>query len=188
MQDAAAIEGIESRYAALALLMDERMRRQWAAAEARSYGWGGRRAVSQATGMSPNTIAKGLPNWMREALRRMSPLPERLREPGAGRKRVVDVDPELPAALERLVDPETRGDPMSPLRWTCKSTTQLAERVDTARASGQPAHRGAFAESGRVQSAKQSQDEGRARIIPTAMPNSSTSTQASWPSKSGASR
>jgi len=53
MQDAAAIEGIESRYAALALLMDERMRRQWAAAEARSYGWGGRRAVSQATGMKP---------------------------------------------------------------------------------------------------------------------------------------
>ena len=59
MQDAAAIQGIESRYVALASLMDERMRRQWAAAEAKSYGWGGMRAVSRATGMSPNTIAIG---------------------------------------------------------------------------------------------------------------------------------
>ena len=59
MQDAAALQRIESRYAAMASLMDERMRRQWAAAEARSYGWGGRRAVSRATGMSPTTIAVG---------------------------------------------------------------------------------------------------------------------------------
>ena len=60
MQDATVIQGIASRYASLSTLMDERMRRQWAAAEARSYGWGGIRAVSRATGLSPNTISKGL--------------------------------------------------------------------------------------------------------------------------------
>ena len=60
MQDAAAIRGITLRYASLAALMDERMRRQWAGAEAKSYGWSGIRAVSTATGLSPNTIAKGL--------------------------------------------------------------------------------------------------------------------------------
>lgn len=129
MQDAAAIQGIESRYAALASLMDERMRRQWAAAEARSYGWGGRLAVSRATGMSPNTISRGLAELDARGTALESPLPERLREPGAGRKRIIDADPELSAALERLVDPATRGDPMSPLRWTCKSTTQLAAEL-----------------------------------------------------------
>jgi hypothetical protein len=126
MQDAAAIHGIESRYAALALLMDERMRRQWAAAEAKSYGWGGVRAVSRATGIAPNTIGKGLVELAAREVAPESPVLDRLRKPGAGRKRAVDADPELPAALERLVDPVTRGDPMSPLRWTCKSTTQLA--------------------------------------------------------------
>jgi transposase len=126
MQDAAAIQRIESRYAALSSLMDERMRRQWAAAEARSYGWGGRLAVSRATGLSPNTIDRGLAELDSRGTALEAPLSERLRKPGAGRKRVVDTDPELPAALERLVDPTTRGDPMSPLRWTCKSTTQLA--------------------------------------------------------------
>ena len=60
MQDAIAVRGIESRYAALATSMDERMRRRWAAAEASSYGWGGVRAVSRATGLSPNTIANRL--------------------------------------------------------------------------------------------------------------------------------
>ena len=129
MQDAAAIQGIESRFAALATLMDERMRRQWAAAEARSYGWGGVRAVSRATGLSPNTISKGLmeleaheanPSAVREA---------RIRKPGAGRKRATVADPGLAAALELLVDPVTRGDPQSPLRWTCKSTTQLAREL-----------------------------------------------------------
>ena len=129
MQDAAAIQGIESRYAALASLMDERMRRQWAAAEARSYGWGGRLAVSRATGMSANTISRGLAELDARGTAVESPVPGRLREPGAGRKRIVDADPGLSAALERLVDPATRGDPMSPLRWTCKSTTQLADEL-----------------------------------------------------------
>ncbi len=126
MQDAAAIQGIESRYAALASLMDERMRRQWAAAEATSYGWGGLRAVSRATGMSPTTIAVGRAELEAREGDEEAPCESRLRKPGGGRKRLTAVDPELAASLERLVDPVTRGDPQSPLRWTCKSTTQLA--------------------------------------------------------------
>jgi transposase len=126
MQDAAAVQRIKSRYAALALLMDERMRRQWAAAEAKSYGWGGIRAVSRATGMAPNTIAKGLTELESREADREARCAARLQKPGAGRKRATAADPELAAALERLVDPVTRGDPQSPLRWTCKSTTQLA--------------------------------------------------------------
>lgn len=129
MQDAAAIEGIESRYVALASLMDERMRRQWAAAEARSYGWGGLRAVSRATGMSPTTIALGRAELEAREADPESPHPSRLRKPGGGRKRLTTVDPELASSLERLVDPMTRGDPQSPLRWTCKSTTQLASEL-----------------------------------------------------------
>jgi hypothetical protein len=129
MQDATAIEGIESRYRALAGLMDERMRRQWAAAEAKSYGWGGLRAVSRATGLSANTIAKGWAELRAREAHPQAPCAARLRKPGAGRKRATVVDPALAAALERLVDPVTRGDPQSPLRWTCKSTTQLADEL-----------------------------------------------------------
>ncbi len=126
MQDALAVQGIESRYAALVPLMDERMRRQWAAAEAKSYGWGGVRAVACATGMSPNTIVKRLVELQERESSPQATVPQRLRVPGAGRKRATEADPELASALERLVDPATRGDPMSPLRWTCKSTMQLA--------------------------------------------------------------
>ena len=129
MQDAVAIQGIESRYAALASLMDERMRRQWAAAEAKSYGWGGIRAVSRATGMAPNTVARGLAELESREADPETPCEARLRKSGGGRKRATETDPELAAALERLVDPVTRGDPMSPLRWTCKSTTQLADEL-----------------------------------------------------------
>jgi hypothetical protein len=129
MQDAAVVQRIESRYAALAPLMDERMRRQWAAAEARVCGWGGVRAVSRATGMSPNTIGKGRAELEEREADPTISLPTRLRKPGGGRKRATDADPKLAAALERLVEPATRGDPQSPLRWTCKSTTQLAREL-----------------------------------------------------------
>jgi hypothetical protein len=129
MQDARIVQGIESRFAALSSLMDERMRRQWAAAEAKSYGWGGVRAVSGATGMSPNTIAKGLLELMAREANPRAPFDARLRAPGAGRKRCTETDHHLATALEQLVDPATRGDPQSPLRWTCKSTTQLATEL-----------------------------------------------------------
>ena len=129
MQDAATIKKIGSRYAALGSVMDERMRRQWAAAEARSYGWGGVRAVNRATGMSPNTIVRGLAELEFMEAHPTTPHPTGLRCPGGGRKRAIEVDPDLAVVLERLVDPVTRGDPQSPLRWTCKSTTQLANEL-----------------------------------------------------------
>ena len=114
------------KYLSLAPMMDERMRRQWAASEARAYGWGGVRAVSGAIGMSPNTIRRGLAELENRQANPDAPLDLRVRRPGGGRKALTENDPALVDALEHLVDPVTRGDPESPLRWTCKSTTQLA--------------------------------------------------------------
>jgi transposase len=129
MQDATSTQRIAEKFESLAAMMDERMRRQWAAAEARAYGWGGVSAVSVATGMSPHTIRKGIGELNERAVDPDVPIPDRLRAPGAGRKRCTELDSELESALERLVDPVTRGDPQSPLRWTCKSTTQLADEL-----------------------------------------------------------
>ena len=129
MQDAIAIELIETKYRSLVPLMDERMRRQWAAAEADAYGWGGIVAVADATGLSPTTIRKGQVELLRRAARPREPVPTRVRHPGAGRKPKTEEDPELVQALEKLVDPLTRGDPQSPLRWTCKSTRTLAREL-----------------------------------------------------------
>jgi hypothetical protein len=126
MQDPASAEQIAMKYVSLAPMMDERMRRQWAASEARAYGWGGVRAVSGAIGMSPNTIRRGLAELENRQAHPDAPLDLRVRRPGGGRKALTENDPALVDALEHLVDPVTRGDPESPLRWTCKSTTQLA--------------------------------------------------------------
>jgi hypothetical protein len=126
---------MESRYRALSSLMEERWRRQWAAAEARSYGWGGVRAVvSRVTRWSPDTITKGLVELQEREANPAPPLPAPLRKPGAGRKRVTAADPSLLSALEKLADPATRGDPGSALRRTCKSTAQLSVGIghDTA--------------------------------------------------------
>ena len=109
--------------------MDERMRRQWAAAEARAYGWGGVRALSGVLGMSPNTITKGLAELAAREEDPGAPLDDRLRRRGGGRKGRSEADPALLETLEGLVDPVTRGDPDSPLRWTCKSTTRLAQEL-----------------------------------------------------------
>ena len=128
MQDTAAIRQIQSKYRQLGPLMDERMRRQWAASEAQSYGWGGVSAVSNAIGMSRLTVAKGVAELASRA-RRGAAVSSRLRRPGAGRKQITETDPQLSAALEHLIDPLTRGDPMSPLRWTCLSTSQLANAL-----------------------------------------------------------
>lgn len=126
MQDAIAIQLIETKYRALSPLLDERLRRQWAATEATAYGWGGIQAVAQATGLSHTTIRKGQSEL---AECREPPITTRLRRPGAGRKRLTVQDTELLPALEQLVDPVTRGDPESPLRWTCKSTYTLAREL-----------------------------------------------------------
>jgi hypothetical protein len=129
MQDAHTIRRIGTKYDSLALLMDERMRRQWAAAEATAYGWGGIQAVACATGLSPTTIRKGQAEVAHRSAQPAPPPAPPLRRPGAGRKRKTVEDPELVQALEELVDPMTRGDPDSPLRWTCKSTRVLAREL-----------------------------------------------------------
>jgi Rhodopirellula transposase DDE domain len=129
VHDEAQIEQIEEKYRFLSSLMDERMRRQWAGTEARALGWGGVAAVSQATGMSPNTIRKGLAELVVREKNPQAPVDARLRKEGGGRKRRSEADPGLLASLDGLVEPLSRGDPGSPLRWTCKSTTHLAEEL-----------------------------------------------------------
>src|SRR3972149_2329517 len=106
-------------------LLDERMRRLMAANEARVLGRGGISEVSRACGLARKAIAKG----MREIEAGTAPPPGRVRQPGAGRKKITAQDPGLMPALERLIEPETRGDPESPLRWTCKGTPVIS--VDT---------------------------------------------------------
>jgi hypothetical protein len=109
--------------------MDERMRRHWAAAEAAELGWGGVSAVAAATGLSRTTITAGLHELRHRAEHLDAPTAPRIRRPGGGPKRLTEKDPGLLSALEALVDPVTRGDPDSPLRWTCKSTRRLAEEL-----------------------------------------------------------
>ena len=129
MQEAAAIERIRGKYVALSSVMDERLRRQWAGAEAVAIGWGGVSAVSSATGLSRNTIAVGVRELESRQRNLAAPVESRVRRLGAGRKPVTQTDPDLLAALEALVDPVTRGHPESPLRWTCKSTAVLAAEL-----------------------------------------------------------
>ena len=114
-------EAIAERFIAISPHLNERQRRLWAGSEARALGRGGVTLVSRATGLSRMTLHKALTELDQPALEY-----GRVRRKGGGRKRLRDRDPELEAALDALVDPDSRGDPMSPLRWTCKSTGQLA--------------------------------------------------------------
>lgn len=116
---------IKHRFELLEPILDERMRRLWAAAEAMSLGHGGIRAVSQATGVSHRAIGEGI----KELESGEFPPPGRLRKAGSGRKPLEEQDPTLLSDLEGLVEPTTRGDPMSPLRWTTKSLRKLAEEL-----------------------------------------------------------
>src|SRR4051794_24472528 len=116
---------IRGKFEALRPYLDERRRRLWAATEAQALGRGGVALVATATGLQRNTIRAGVRERETPG---MVPLvsAQRVRAPGGGRKPVTTEDPTLLHDLEALVDPVTRGDPMSPLRWTCKSTRQLA--------------------------------------------------------------
>ena len=116
-------EAIGERFRALAGELNERQRRLWAAAEARSHGWGGISAVARATGMSQETIRRGV----RELESGQVLEPGRVRRPGGGRRSLRQTDPTLLRDLERLVDADSRGDPQSPLRWTAKSVRNLAD-------------------------------------------------------------
>jgi transposase len=123
----ATVEAIKTKYADLEPVLDERARRLWAATEARAIGWGGISQVADATGLSRITIKAGLTELDLPAMpAEREAAHHRVRRPGGGRKALVDHDPDLLRDLETLVDPVTRGDPMSPLRWTCKSAAKLA--------------------------------------------------------------
>jgi hypothetical protein len=110
-----------AKFVVMAPLLDERGRRLWAAAESAALGYGGDAIVSSATGLARQTIRNG-----RRELAEGVPIPGRIRRPGAGRPTIEDIQPGLTEALVILIEPMTRGDPMSPLRWTCKSKAKLA--------------------------------------------------------------
>jgi hypothetical protein len=118
---------LADKVTALLPYLNERQRRLFLAVEARSLGPGGVARVAHAAGASRPTIRQGLRELGGPVL-----APERVRRPGAGRKKLAERDPALLTELEALVEPDTRGDPMSPLRGTCKSTRQLARALSGA--------------------------------------------------------
>jgi transposase len=128
MPDDTVIEWLRVKYQAMESTLNERSRRRWVAVEAASLGRGGISAVAFATGVSRNTIRAGLTELADE-----DSTPSGIRRPGGGRRRLTDEQPGLMSALEALVEPTTRGDPQSPLRWTCKSVRQLAAELQRQR-------------------------------------------------------
>jgi transposase len=118
------LSAVRRRYAAIAPYLTEQTRRVWAAAEAAAIGPRGNTLVAEATGLSRTTIVKA-----QSELDSSGVPAERQRQPGGGRKSLIDADPTLLGDLDLLIDPCTRGDPESPLRWTCKSTYSLAEAL-----------------------------------------------------------
>jgi len=125
MPEATVVEWIRGKFVGIVGELDERGRRRWTAIEAASLGRGGIAAVAEATGISDRTIRNGI-----RELRTATPCSsDRQRKPGAGRRAREEEWPELIGTLETLVEPAARGDPMSPLRWTCKSTRTLAAEL-----------------------------------------------------------
>ena len=118
---------IVDKYAAVGAFLDERGRRIWAATESHAIGYGGDALVSDATGLSRPTIRAG-----RRELESGSVERGRIRRPGAGRPSIEQSQPGIKQALEKLVDPLTRGDPESALRWTCKSRAKLTAALSKA--------------------------------------------------------
>jgi transposase len=113
------------KYERLSPALNERTRRLWAATEALALGGGAKSLVARATGLAFNTVQRGV-----QELEEKNPLAfDRIRRPGGGRKKATELNPELGKALDRLVEPATRGDPEGPLRWTCKSTRRLAAEL-----------------------------------------------------------
>jgi hypothetical protein len=123
--DLSVVEWIRGKYFSVLTELDERGKRRWAAVEALSLGWGGISAVAEATGISDRTIRNGIT----ELKFRDSLDPDRQRRIGSGRLQLEVKHPKVLTALESLIEPVTRGDPMSTLRWTCKSTRSLASEL-----------------------------------------------------------
>ena len=121
---------VHRKFELLSPSMNERMLRLWSGAEAQLIGWGGITVVSLATGIAHTTIRRGIRELAEQGNAPGTVLPpSRSRREGGGRKGILEKDPRLLEALESLVDPVTRGDPESPLRWTCKSTRRLADEL-----------------------------------------------------------
>lgn len=120
---------IEKRFEKLSPWLDERMRRLWAAAEADALGFGGVTTVARCTGVSRRAIAQGCRELREGARSGGEPAKARMRRPGGGRKRATSKEPRLLETLLALVEPATRGDPQSPLRWTSKSVRHLADEL-----------------------------------------------------------
>jgi hypothetical protein len=118
---------IRERYGLMKGLLNERSRRRWAAAEARSHGRGGIAAVGRAMGISEGTVRRGLLELDDDGGEELPA--DRVRRAGAGRPGILEREPGLSEALDALIDPVTRGDPESPLRWTSKSAAKLAEAL-----------------------------------------------------------
>jgi transposase len=121
-------QDIKQRFDRLAGELNERTRRLVAASEAMTIGWGGISLVSHATGLSRKAISQGIKE-LKEQSEETPKSKRRIRRAGGGRKKTVSKDQHLYEDLERLVEPVTRGDPESPLRWTCKSVRKLAEEL-----------------------------------------------------------
>ena len=124
------VVAVQEKYDRLSSVMNEKLRRRWAACEAIAMGRGGIPAVSQATGVSQTTIRRGIREINEEMPRLAEEIAgQRIRRPGGGRRRSTEIDKTLQSDLERLVESTTRGDPTSPLLWTCKSTRRLADEL-----------------------------------------------------------
>src|SRR5258707_6318495 len=130
MESSSIIETVRQKFELLRPVMTERMCRHWAASEALALPRGGITMVAAARGLSRTTITAGMRALRSGAAPEGEVDGSRSRQPGGGRPLVEDVDATVCADLERLVEPTTRGDPMSPLRWTCKSTPQLDEALN----------------------------------------------------------
>ncbi len=129
MQDAQLVARIRRKFRQLQGALNERSRRLWAASEALEIGWGGVTAVAEATQMSHSTVRAGVVELKAPRRGKSALPPERIRRPGGGRRRAIVNDPQLLPALDALVEPTSRGDPESALRWTIKSTRTLADEL-----------------------------------------------------------
>ena len=127
MSKATLIQSIRQKYDGVQHVLHERAKRIWAATEARQIEWGGVSVVEEAIGMSHSTIRRGLRELQTGNVANLAQ--HRSRLPGGGRKTTEEIYTDVHEQLDALIDPVTRGDPESPLRWTCKSTWKLADEL-----------------------------------------------------------
>ena len=123
------VAAVQFKYDKLGALMDEKLKRRWAGCEALALGRGGISAVARATGLSRNTVRKGLSEVQQQMPQLADECEPRVRRPGGGRRPLSKRDPTLATDLAALLDATTRGEPVSPLLWTCQSTRKLAEAL-----------------------------------------------------------